>query len=88
MFTILLCIFVLLVLIILATIYFKLIHPEKRIYDVLHAQGINGEPFVPLIGQISEFRRYREADMIMAYYEDLAKSMVMFTYLALVLLYV
>ena len=33
-------------------IYWKLIRSEKYIYDVLHCQGIPGEPFVPVIGQL------------------------------------
>jgi len=74
MFSILLCILGIIILIIIAIIYFKLIRPEKRVYDIFRAQGINGEPFIPLIGQISQLKRYREADMMMLYFEDLVKK--------------
>jgi cytochrome P450 len=74
MFSILLCILGIIILIIIVIIYFKLIRPEKRVYDIFRAQGINGEPFVPLIGQISQLKRSREADMMMVYFEELAKK--------------
>jgi cytochrome P450 len=70
----LLSILVIIIFIFLTIIYVKLIRPEKRKYDILRAQGIKGEPFVPLIGQISQLYRYREADMLMRFYEDLVKK--------------
>ncbi len=60
--------------IILATIvivYLKVIRPQKRLYDIFRAQGINGEPFVPLIGQLPLLNRYRQADAIMDFATDL-----------------
>jgi cytochrome P450 len=65
---------IIVIFILLIIIYWKLIRPEKHVYDKLRAQGIKGEPFVPLIGQISQLYRYREADMIMGFYENLAKK--------------
>ncbi|CAF1516125.1 unnamed protein product, partial [Rotaria sordida] len=47
---------------------------KKCLYDTLRAQGVNGEPFVPLIGQLPQFRRYRNTDMIMKFQEDLVKK--------------
>jgi cytochrome P450 len=55
-------------------IYFKIIRPEKRLYDAFRAQGVSGEPFVPLIGQLSQIRRYRKADMVMGFPEDLVRK--------------
>jgi len=74
MLVILLYVFVFILLAICAIVYLKLIRRAKRIYDILRAQGVNGEPFIPLFGQISQLRRYRESDMIMAFHEDLARK--------------
>ena len=30
----------------------KLVRPEKRAYDILRAQGVPGEPFIPLLGPL------------------------------------
>jgi cytochrome P450 len=74
MLLILLYVFGIIVLLSFAIIYFKLIYSEKRVYDIFRAQGVNGEPFVPLMGQISQLYRYREADMLMDFFEDLVKK--------------
>ncbi|CAF1159005.1 unnamed protein product [Rotaria sordida] len=74
MFLVLLCIPVLILLITLAAIYFKLIRPGRRIYDIFRAQRINCEPFVPLFGQIYDFHRYQQADMRIAYHDDLIRK--------------
>ncbi|CAF2637780.1 unnamed protein product [Rotaria sp. Silwood2] len=66
--------FVIIILVTIATIYLKIIRPEKYIYDIFRAQGINGESFVPLIGQLLEMRRYRQADTSIAFYESLARK--------------
>ena len=58
----------------LLIIYWKLIRPSKRIYDILRNQGIPGEPFVPLFGQSSELRRAREEGRLLEYQADLAKK--------------
>ncbi|UJR07710.1 hypothetical protein I4U23_011995 [Adineta vaga] len=55
-------------------IYMKLVRPEKRAYDILRAQGVPGEPFIPLLGQLSTLHRYREADIMMKYYEDMTEK--------------
>ncbi|CAF3828097.1 unnamed protein product [Rotaria sp. Silwood1] len=73
-FQIFLYIFITFILIIIAIIYFKLIHPEKRLYDEFHAQGIKGEPFVPLIGQLPQILRYRKADMGLDYFQELIRK--------------
>ncbi|CAF1053921.1 unnamed protein product [Adineta steineri] len=67
-------IFIIIILIALGIVYIKVIRPQKRIYDIFRAQGINGEPFVPIIGQLPEMRRQRQADLIMTYQENLAKK--------------
>jgi cytochrome P450 len=74
MLPILLYLLIIIILLILAIVYFKLIRPEKRVYDILHAQGINGEPFVPLLGQLSQLRRYRDADKMMVFHEELVQK--------------
>ncbi|CAF3389280.1 unnamed protein product [Rotaria socialis] len=73
-FQILLYIVVVLFLVTIAIVYLKLIRPEKRVYDILRAQGINGEPFVPLIGQLPSIRRYREFGSILSFQQDLARK--------------
>ena len=55
-------------------LYIKLIRPSKRLYDIFRAQGITGEPFVPIIGQLPEIRRYRQADAAMIYQENLVRK--------------
>ena len=71
---VLLYIFVTAILVAAALLYLKIIRPQKRVYDMLRAQGVRGEPFVPIIGQLPEMRRYRQADLIMAYQEELVKK--------------
>jgi cytochrome P450 len=56
------------------TIYWKLIYPGKRIYDILKNQGIPSEPFRPIIGQMSEIRRHREDGRLLEYHEKLTKK--------------
>jgi len=66
--------FVTIVIVILGIIYFKIIYPEKKIYDALRAQGIPGEPFRPLIGQLPELRKHRQQDSIMDYFLTLCQK--------------
>lgn len=58
----------------LLLIYWKLIRPEKRIYDTFRAQGVNGEPFVPLFGQLAQLRQYRKQDVIMDFQKNLVEK--------------
>jgi cytochrome P450 len=60
--------------VVVVIIYFKLIRPQKQLYDAFRAQGISGEPFVPLIGQIFEYSRQRENDTSVVYIQELAKK--------------
>ena len=55
-------------------VYWKLVWPEKYVYDTLRSQGIPGEPFVPILGQMPEIRRARDSDTLFDYYENLAKK--------------
>jgi cytochrome P450 len=71
---ILLYTFVSIVLLVITIIYFKLIRPEKQLYDIFRAQGVKGEPFVPLIGQLPALRRYRKMDMSMNYLQELCQK--------------
>ena len=70
---ILICTIIVVILVTLLIVYVKIIRPEKRIYDAFRAQGIPGEPFVPLIGQLPQLRRYRNKDLVMEFQEDLAR---------------
>jgi cytochrome P450 len=65
--------FVIIILIVLALIYFKLIYSQKQLYNAFRAQGVNGEPFVPIFGQILELRKYRNSDAPFVYHEELSK---------------
>jgi cytochrome P450 len=55
-------------------IYLKIIRPQKLLYDAFRAQGVNGEPFVPLFGQLPQMRRYRQHDLTMNFHEDLVRK--------------
>lgn len=57
--------------IIITIIYYKIVHPEKIVYEFLRAQGVNGEPFIPFFGQISRLSHYRNNDVMLGFYEDL-----------------
>lgn len=52
-------------------IYWKLIRPEKYLFDYLREQGVPGEPFVPLIGQLPQLRRAREKSAVLEYLHSL-----------------
>jgi cytochrome P450 len=73
-FEILLYTFVTAILSTIVIVYLKVIRPQKRIYDIFRAQGIPGEPFVPIVGQLSEIRRYRKIDAVMEFSQDLTKK--------------
>jgi cytochrome P450 len=55
-------------------IYFKLIYPEKRLYDIFRAQGVNCEPFVLLIGQLPQIRRHRKNGSPMDFHQELVRK--------------
>jgi len=55
-------------------IYWKLIRRQKSIYDTLKAQGIPGEPFVPLVGQIFDLLRADKENRAVEYFYDLSKK--------------
>jgi cytochrome P450 len=61
-------------LVISVIVYWMIIRPQKQLYDIFRAQGINGERFVPLIGQLPEIYRYRQNDMVMSFQEDLRRK--------------
>ena len=67
----LLYVIVIIVLLLLAVIYFKMIRPQKALYDAFRAQGIAGEPFRPLLGQIPELFGHQKNDTLLAYFETL-----------------
>ena len=55
-------------------IYWKLIRPQRRLYDIFRNQGVSCEPFVPLIGQLPDLRRASEKDVAMTYRMELIKK--------------
>ena len=55
-------------------IYWRVIRPAKAIYNALRSQGIPSEPFVPFIGQLPRFFRYRKQDQIMKFHDELAEK--------------
>ena len=66
--------FVIVSVITIVIIQFKLIRPQKKLYDTLRAQGVTGEPFVPLAGQAPEMNKKNNNDMVMTYHEELVKK--------------
>jgi cytochrome P450 len=74
LFQILLYIFVTIILVTIIIVYVKIIRPQKRLYDIFRAQGIKGEPFVPLIGQTPLLYRYQQSDSMMNFLVDLARK--------------
>ncbi|CAF3549200.1 unnamed protein product [Rotaria sp. Silwood1] len=55
-------------------IYWKFIRPTKYIYDILRSQGVRSEPFIPIIGQLPELRRYREEGRLLGYHQKLTEK--------------
>lgn len=62
------------IIIILIIIYYKLIAKSQEIYNALRSQNIQGEPFVPIFGQIKELRKYFQLDKQMEYQLELQKK--------------
>ena len=60
--------------IIVFKIYWSSIRPSKRIYDYLREQGVPSEPFVPIVGQLPEIRRFREQGHLIEFHEKLTKK--------------
>ncbi|CAF2660621.1 unnamed protein product [Rotaria sp. Silwood2] len=73
-FFLLLCAFVSITLTLVFIVYWKLIRPAKYIYDAFRRQGVSGEPFVPIIGQLPELNQARANDQYMTYYEKIAEK--------------
>ncbi|CAF0856846.1 unnamed protein product [Adineta ricciae] len=62
------------VVLLVAFVYFKLVRRQKQLYDAFRVQGIKGEPFVPLVGQILELSKQRDNDTSVVYFQELAKK--------------
>ncbi|CAF1157394.1 unnamed protein product [Adineta ricciae] len=73
-FILFLSIFFCIILTIFLIVYWKLVRHEKLCYDILRRQGVPGEPFVPLIGQLFTINRARANDEYMMYYQKLAEK--------------
>jgi cytochrome P450 len=59
---------------ILLIIYWKLIRPQKRFYDIFRSQGVSCEPFVPIIGQLPDLRHASENDLATNYRLELVRK--------------
>ncbi|CAF1199913.1 unnamed protein product [Rotaria sp. Silwood1] len=66
--------FFILIIFSLTFIYWKFIRPTKYIYDILRSQGVRSEPFIPIIGQLPELRRYREEGRLLGYHQKLTEK--------------
>lgn len=73
-FYILLVIFLISILILVTIIYWRLIRPEKYMYDELRRQGVPGEPFIPIIGQLPQLNRARESNGVLTYLFSLSEK--------------
>ncbi|CAF0962863.1 unnamed protein product [Adineta steineri] len=62
------------IILILLIICYKLIEKPRQIYNALRLQGVPGDPFIPIFGQLKEHRRYYESDKHMEFYMDLEKK--------------
>ncbi|CAF3853713.1 unnamed protein product [Rotaria sp. Silwood2] len=71
---ILLYTFVTIIFLTFVIIYYKLIHPEKRLYAIFREQGVKCEPFVPLIGQLPQIRRSRKFGSPMDFHQKLIQK--------------
>jgi cytochrome P450 len=57
-----------------AFIYFKLVRPQKRIYDIFTAQGVPSEPFIPIFGQLFDLLRANKQNKRLEYFNELAQK--------------
>ena len=55
-------------------VYWILIRPQKRLYDIFRSQGIPCEPFVPLIGQLPDILRETRKDGAINYRMELIRK--------------
>ncbi|CAF2936556.1 unnamed protein product [Rotaria sp. Silwood2] len=55
-------------------IYWKFIHQQKRIYNILRSQGVPCEPFVPIVGQLPNMSRASEKGTAMNYRMELVRK--------------
>ena len=62
------------ILALLSILYFKLIRPQKKIYDAFRAQGITGESFRPLLGQTPEMLKYLKSDGLFVFFDKLVEK--------------
>ncbi|CAF2984143.1 unnamed protein product [Rotaria sp. Silwood2] len=62
------------ILIIGAYVYIKLIYPQKRLYDSFRAQGIPGEPFIPMVGQLFDMMRASKQNKGVEYFHELSQK--------------
>ena len=55
-------------------IYFKVVCPQKRLYDSFKVQGVPCEPFVPIFGQLFDLIRANQQNKALEYFNDLAQK--------------
>ena len=66
--------FTIIILVLLAVIYFKLIYRQKQLYNAFHEQNVSREPFVPLLGQLPTMAQYSNKNDLLIYFEELTKK--------------
>src|SRR5689334_4639004 len=62
------------ILLLIIFIYSKFVHTQKRLYNILRAQGIPGEPFIPVVGQLFDFIRASKEDRGVEYFYELSQK--------------
>jgi hypothetical protein len=55
-------------------IYWKFVRSQKRVYDAFRAQGIPGEPFIPVFGQIFDQIRASKENRGVEYFYELSQK--------------
>ncbi|UJR33337.1 hypothetical protein I4U23_020786 [Adineta vaga] len=61
-------------LVLITFIYLKIVRPQKRVYDILVAQGVPSEPFVPIFGQVFDIIRASKNNRTLEYFHKLAEK--------------
>jgi cytochrome P450 len=55
-------------------IYLKLIYPQQRLYNIFRAQGIPGESFIPIVGQLLDMLRASKENKGVEYFHELSQK--------------
>ena len=69
-----LCILLSIIILSAIVVYFKLIRRSKSLYNVYRSQGVPGEPFIPLLGQLKDYQRAEKATDGVTYFQELTNQ--------------